>query len=703
MVRQMIKAFFSIVLLLLLALKTTKAQQPDWEAVLDNAKKSIIFLDASSVNIKNGNFNGVTGTGFIVSNDGYIVTAAHVLRNWAAQGDDIPREKKAEQLIGRIGSIYSPQKYLLELVSPAPHQLRSFIADGFNDFAILRIRGGGDFVPTTFCGVRLLKPGTEVLAVGFPAGYEFNHAPGSISNDSGPGGIWTLNAPIDIGMSGGPLYNKKGQVVGILKGGAEREVNVVQGGVTTLATTDIPIAPIKYATQLLKARLYLDSLDIKVRSCDELEIRKEVTNEELSKLSDPKGQDAKFWQKVADLSSRLKVPHGILIRFFESAGASGVSQENILDQLAKHVEAYKEIGELYGLDNEEVETQALRNKIQDAFKLGDYSAVDALLETAEKVESKAAEKAETLKKNKQLSAAAQIAERGRVASIQRRFIAAANHYQTARSRVPEGYSEQFKEYRNLEAQALLTHGELTGEEEAVTRVIALYKDTIDSTPSAAPLEKAVAHDKMGTALLLLAHGQESGRKSAVLKKAAASFRAALAVITPEQAPLIWAQVQYRLGSALRALAEPTGDAKLLRQAVDAFRASLKITSPEKNSKEWAHFQNGLCYALAHLGRQQRNRELLFQAVNACQDGLKEVNRDKAQDRWGALQDSFGTALWYLGEYEGGTDRLKQARDVFTAAVSALSSTNNVRGIRIVNEHLANVDRLIQQRTKSSRR
>ena len=681
------------------------AQSPDWQDILGKAQATTVFLTIQAKDKPTGALIETTATGFIVSNDGYIVTAAHIFAKWLEQDDDLPKKDKDRQFSAKIGSINASQDYKLELVAPAPHQLKAFIKDEINDFAILRIRGGGKFTPADFCGVRQLRPGTEILAVGFPAGQDFNHAAGTIANDDGQGGIWTINANIDVGMSGGPIFSRAGQVVGVVKGGLERESKVLKQGEPTDDAVDIPIGPVKFATQLMKAKIYLDGQGINVKSCEELSIRQNVTTQELLNISDPKRQGADIWEKISEISRKIGISDESLMYFVINVVKKEDSPASTLDKLIKHVEIDKELSELQGLDSDNPDIKDLLKQVQDTLKSADYGKADTLLERTEQIEVKAAAKADLVRKKKQLSAASQSAERGRVASLQRRYPEAANHYRVARSRLPDNSAEKANQYRDAEADALLSHGEATGEEGPVQRVIALYQDAIDNNASVAALERAIVHDKIGSALQLLGQKPNANQRQSTerLKQSVASFRAALKEITPEQAPVTWANFQEHLGGALRTLGERENNVKLIRDGAAAFRAGLKVTPREKNTVAWAWLQNGLCYTLAHVGRREKSTTPLFEAVAACRSALEGGDRAAEPFQWAVLQDSLGTALWYLGEQEGGTGRLKEARDAFMEALSGLSVLKNSRGEAIVNEHLGNVERLIRERTKRASR
>lgn len=134
------------------------------------------------------------GSGFIISDDGYVLTNNHVI----ADADEImvtlpDRSELRAQLIG---------------------------ADPRTDVALLKVEGKG--LPTVKLGQsRQLKPGEWVVAIGSPFGFDHTVTAGIVSatgrnlpNDGYVPFIQT-DVAINPGNSGGPLFNLDGEVVGI--------------------------------------------------------------------------------------------------------------------------------------------------------------------------------------------------------------------------------------------------------------------------------------------------------------------------------------------------------------------------------------------------------------------------------------------------------------------------------------------------------
>ena len=145
----------------------------------------------------------VTGSGFIISEDGYILTNYHVV-------EEANKGKLDVTVILHDGTQYTAQ-------------IVAFEAD--NDVAVLKIDAEG-LKPAVIGDSDSLRVGDTVYAVGNPLGeLEFSMTTGHVSakdrtittDKSGETiAMFQIDAPVNSGNSGGPVYNAEGQVVGIV-------------------------------------------------------------------------------------------------------------------------------------------------------------------------------------------------------------------------------------------------------------------------------------------------------------------------------------------------------------------------------------------------------------------------------------------------------------------------------------------------------
>jgi serine protease Do len=134
------------------------------------------------------------GSGFIISQDGYILTNFHVIRN-------------ADQVVVRL---LDRRELTAKVIG----------GDEKSDLALLKIQA--DNLPVVKLGTSSkLKVGEWVLAIGSPYGFEATATKGIVSHlgRSLPNANYVpfiqTDVPINPGNSGGPLFNLKGEVVGI--------------------------------------------------------------------------------------------------------------------------------------------------------------------------------------------------------------------------------------------------------------------------------------------------------------------------------------------------------------------------------------------------------------------------------------------------------------------------------------------------------
>lgn len=151
--------------------------------------------------------SAVTGSGFIVTEDGYIVTNYHVIKTAHLGGYNI-------SVI-----LYNGESY--------PAQIVGFEED--KDIAVLKIEASG-LSAATLGSSENLKVGESIYAIGNPLGeLNFSMSTGSVSalnrkisttdqttQTTTTNTMFQIDAAVNEGNSGGPAYNDKGEVVGVV-------------------------------------------------------------------------------------------------------------------------------------------------------------------------------------------------------------------------------------------------------------------------------------------------------------------------------------------------------------------------------------------------------------------------------------------------------------------------------------------------------
>jgi serine protease Do len=184
-----------------------RAGTPDFSGIVAAYGPAVVNIRAKHIGSQpdaqgeeggDGSDGGVSGealgSGFVISQDGYILTNNHVVEG--ANSVTVELKDKREFTAQVIGT------------------------DKQSDVAVLKIDAKD--LPTVKIGnPDESKPGEWVVAIGSPYGFDNTVTSGIISAKARamPGSTYTpfiqTDVPVNPGNSGGPLFNMKGEVIGI--------------------------------------------------------------------------------------------------------------------------------------------------------------------------------------------------------------------------------------------------------------------------------------------------------------------------------------------------------------------------------------------------------------------------------------------------------------------------------------------------------
>lgn len=205
-----------LILALTALLLPGQAQAYTWKQITSQFTQSVVYLEALN---EKGEVTE-SGTGFIVSHDGYIATAAHV------------KPRPGGKLLAVIGQRVGLQ-YPLEYRD----------ADEADDVALWKLPQAAVCRPSVIISTKPINVLDRVLALGFPGTDGLTPARLGIINRSTPErGFYRADAYIWPGFSGGPVFNENGRVIAIVQGG------------TMPGTGRNDLVPISLLTNLLRKR-----------------------------------------------------------------------------------------------------------------------------------------------------------------------------------------------------------------------------------------------------------------------------------------------------------------------------------------------------------------------------------------------------------------------------------------------------------------
>ena len=147
--------------------------------------------------------SAVSGSGFVISQDGYVLTNYHVIETAYQYGYTVNV------------LFYDSQTYTAEIVG----------VEKDNDIAVLKINASG-LTPVTAGDSDAIAVGDVAYAVGNPLGeLEFTMTTGHISaldrlitteDNAAAINMFQIDAAVNSGNSGGPVYDSQGRVIGIV-------------------------------------------------------------------------------------------------------------------------------------------------------------------------------------------------------------------------------------------------------------------------------------------------------------------------------------------------------------------------------------------------------------------------------------------------------------------------------------------------------
>ena len=222
-------------LLLVLACGAPSAFANKWGQV----QQSTVYIFFDVTDPATGAKATIQGTGFVVSRLGYVLTASHLLRDWNRQSQS---EKEKNPIRGTLGDkpgYVSTSPLNLAVINPGNPDSEDIALLKLPDPSRDAVQG---YLPAPVC--MAVSPevamGDAFTAFGFPLGQNIQPVPGILGTKNADGGRWAAASAFAGGMSGGPVYDASGNLIGLVKGGSA-DTEAVRW-----------ITPIRHAENLLR-------------------------------------------------------------------------------------------------------------------------------------------------------------------------------------------------------------------------------------------------------------------------------------------------------------------------------------------------------------------------------------------------------------------------------------------------------------------
>jgi S1-C subfamily serine protease len=212
------KNFFAIFVIVFIMPFCVTAEDVN-PVILDHIRKSIVTIDARISVSAYQNTGNITGTGFIADKkNGFIVTNAHVVMR------------------GGIGS------YFVTFYDGKQSEAKIFYIDLWQDYAILKVDSASlskESEEIKF-SQEMPKQNQSVFIVGNNEAQNFSFHTGYLSNlydinGEMPQQTYIVNMNVAGGSSGSPLFNSKGEAIGLHYGGGQTYGLALKGRYITYA------------------------------------------------------------------------------------------------------------------------------------------------------------------------------------------------------------------------------------------------------------------------------------------------------------------------------------------------------------------------------------------------------------------------------------------------------------------------------------
>jgi hypothetical protein len=165
---------------------------------------AVLYLESRG-QLYNNSTDDESGTAFLISKDGHVITSEHLI---------FPNRQNYKDVVIRVWAGPTRKGKLVGVA-------KLIKSDG-NDLALLQVSGvsNAPFVPL---GVsNSVQIGDPITVMGYPSKYGLHMVTGIVSAKESAI-QWHTDSALNFGNSGGPVFGRDGRVIGVVQGGAVKQ------------------------------------------------------------------------------------------------------------------------------------------------------------------------------------------------------------------------------------------------------------------------------------------------------------------------------------------------------------------------------------------------------------------------------------------------------------------------------------------------
>ena len=215
-----------LVMWMILCLCCLRSMGQRCDSVAQDFHDSIVHIRLHLTHQDTGAIDEVEGTGFIISQNGYLLSNYHVIA--------APSNTKMTDISGAVGS-RNANRIPMVILAKNPE----------SDIALLQLQSSFQlFKPVIIGQPASVSVGSQLCSIGFPLQQEFLFSKGPLSGTTADNGYWLSGMPSNDGESGAPVFDDKTEtVVGIKVAASQNGQNINFIIPINLANTYIQMAP----------------------------------------------------------------------------------------------------------------------------------------------------------------------------------------------------------------------------------------------------------------------------------------------------------------------------------------------------------------------------------------------------------------------------------------------------------------------------